>query len=165
MNRIKQGVLVLAAAGVMSTPHAVAHGTGHDADQKPAAIRYEQKPWGIAGDPARVTRTIRMNMSDEMKYHPARISVKAGETIRFELRNDGKTLHEMVIGTKEELEEHAALMRKFPNMEHDEPYMAHVPPGKVMTIVWQFNRPGEFMYACLIPGHYEAGMVGKVAVK
>ena len=70
-----------------------------------------------------------------------------------------------MIGTKDELEAHAALMRKFPNMEHDEPYMAHMPAGQKGEIVWTFNRAGEFDFACLIAGHYQAGMVGKVRVK
>jgi uncharacterized cupredoxin-like copper-binding protein len=85
--------------------------------------------------------------------------------VRFVLHNKGKVLHEMVIGTMDELKEHAALMRKFPTMEHDAPYMAHVKPGATQEIVWQFNRPGEFNYACLVAGHFEAGMVGKVTVK
>ena len=62
------------------------------------------------------------------------------------------------------LDEHAALMKKFPNMEHDEPYMAHVEPGKKGEIVWTFNRVGEFDFACLLPGHYEAGMRGTINV-
>jgi uncharacterized cupredoxin-like copper-binding protein len=78
--------------------------------------------------------------------------------------NSGKLMHEMVIGTMKELREHAELMRKFPGMEHDEPYMAHVAPGQDETIVWQFTKAGEFHYACLIPGHLEAGMIGKVEV-
>ena len=80
------------------------------------------------------------------------------------VKNSGAQLHEMVIGAAEELKEHAALMRKFPGMEHDEPYMAHVTPGKSGTIVWQFTRPGEFRYGCLIPGHFEAGMAGRITV-
>ena len=55
-------------------------------------------------------------------------------------------------------------MVKFPNMEHDEPYMAHVKPGESGEIVWTFNRPGDFDFACLIAGHYQAGMVGKIKV-
>jgi len=42
--------------------------------------------------------------------------------------------------------------------------MAHVAPGKTGEIVWTFNRAGEFDFACLIPGHYDAGMVGKIKV-
>lgn len=55
-------------------------------------------------------------------------------------------------------------MRKFPDMEHEEAYMAHVEPAKAETLVWHFNRVGEFEFACLIPGHFEAGMKGKIIV-
>ena len=58
----------------------------------------------------------------------------------------------------------ADVQRKFPDMEHDEPCMAHVAPGKQGELVWQFTQPGEFYYGCLVPGHFEAGMVGKVRV-
>ena len=70
----------------------------------------------------------------------------------------------MVIGTKTDLQEHAALMLKFPNMEHEEPYMAHVAPGKTGEIIWKFNKAGDFDFACLVAGHYQAGMVGKIKV-
>ena len=60
---------------------------------------------------------------------------------------------------------HAELMVKFPNMEHDEPYMAHVPPGQTRDIVWTFNRAGTFEFACLIAGHYGAGMKGSITVE
>ena len=73
-------------------------------------------------------------------------------------------MHEFVLGTIAELKEHAELMKKFPKMEHDEPYMAHVSPGKTETIVWQFSKAGEFHFGCLLPGHFEAGMVGKINV-
>jgi uncharacterized cupredoxin-like copper-binding protein len=73
-------------------------------------------------------------------------------------------MHEMVLGTMEDLKEHAELMRKNPGMEHGDPYMAHVAPGKTETMVWQFTKPGEFHYGCLVPGHFEAGMVGNVHV-
>jgi uncharacterized cupredoxin-like copper-binding protein len=74
-------------------------------------------------------------------------------------------MHEFVIGTQRELDEHAALMAKHPNMEHDEPYMAHVDPGKSGEIIWQFNRAGEFGFACLIAGHYQSGMIGQIVVR
>ena len=132
--------------------------------QKAGPVTKEQKDWGIAGDAGQAKRSIDVGMSDNMRFTPDRIAVKVGETVRFVARNDGKQLHEFVIGTKAENEKHAALMLKFPNMEHDEPYMAHVPPGKTGQIVWTFNRAGEFEFACLIAGHYQAGMVGKVVV-
>ncbi|MDP9131333.1 MAG: cupredoxin family protein [Candidatus Binatota bacterium] len=131
---------------------------------KDAQVKLEQKPWGVRGKEQAVKRTIAVGMSDDMRFTPEKIEVKRGETVRFSLRNNGKLVHEFVIGTKKELDEHAALMVKFPNMEHDEPYMAHVAPGKTGEIVWNFNRAGAFDFACLIAGHYQAGMVGKIEV-
>ena len=100
-----------------------------------------------------------------MRFEPERLDVKLGETVRLTIHNDGKMLHELVIGTPRELQEHAALMLKFPGMEHDEPYMAHVNPGKNGQIVWHFNRAGTFEFACLIGGHYQAGMKGVILVQ
>jgi len=151
-------VILLAVAGV-----AFAHG-----DEKPAGknvpVKKEQKAWGIAGDARKITRTIEMKMLDTMRFEPGVINVRTGETIRFVIKNAGKIQHELVIGTRAELAEHAALMVKFPGMEHDEPYMVHVGPGKVGTLTWTFNRPGEFEFGCLIAGHFEAGMLGKIRV-
>ena len=153
----------LALATLLAASAAWGHG---DADEKKhgAAVVKEQKPWGIAGDPKRA-RTIELRMGDDMRFTPQRIEVREGETIRFVVRNAGQVLHEVVIGTGEELAEHAALMKKFPKMEHDEPYMAHVKAGKKGELVWNFNRPGTFQFACLIPGHFEAGMKGTIVVQ
>jgi uncharacterized cupredoxin-like copper-binding protein len=74
-------------------------------------------------------------------------------------------MHEMVLGTMDELRKHAKLMRKDPAMAHDAPYMVHVAPGKSGEIGWQFTSAGEFLYGCLVPGHFDAGMIGKVTVK
>jgi uncharacterized cupredoxin-like copper-binding protein len=103
-------------------------------------------------------------MTDQMRFTPDRLQVRQGETIRFVHHNDGKMLHEFVIGTRQTLDEHAAMMLRFPGMEHDEPYMAHVSPGQVGEMIWTFNRAGEFDFACLIAGHYQAGMVGTIHV-
>jgi len=84
--------------------------------------------------------------------------------VRIVVKNQGQILHELVLGTRKELDEHAALMVKFPTMAHAEPYMAHVGAGKTGEIVWTFNRAGDFDFACLIAGHYQAGMVGKIKV-
>ena len=120
---------------------------------------------GMPGDPQKVSRTINVVMSDDMQFTPARINAKRGDTIKFVVRNVGKIKHEMLIGSMTELKEHAAVMKKHPGMEHDEPYMAHVAPGKTQSITWQFTKHGEFNFGCLIPGHFEAGMIGKVTVK
>src|SRR6185295_5678364 len=127
-------------------------------------VLQEQTDWGIAGDAKAARRTIALTMSDNMQFNPNLIEVRQGETVKFVVKNRGKMLHEFVIGTKKALDEHAALMLKFPGMEHDEPYMAHVKPGGSTQVVWTFNRPGTVDFGCLIPGHYDAGMIGRINV-
>ena len=131
---------------------------------KSGPIKKEQKDWGIAGDAKAVRRTIEVKMGDNMRFTPDKIEVRQGDTIRFVVRNHGKLMHEFVIGTQKENDEHAKMMIKFPNMEHDEPYMAHVKPQDKGELIWHFNRAGEFYFACLIAGHYQAGMVGTIKV-
>ena len=124
-----------------------------------------QTAYGRPGDVKKIVRTVAVEMSDAMRFSPAEIAVKRGETIRFAVTNSGKQKHEMVLGTLSSLKAHAKLMQKYPGMEHDEPHMVDVEPGKTADLVWRFNRAGEFRYGCLVPGHFEAGMVGKVIVR
>lgn len=93
-----------------------------------------------------------------MRFVPDEVEVRLGETVRFVVSNDGRMMHEFVIGTQSENKAHAELMLKYPNMEHEAAHMAHVAPGGEGEVVWHFNRPGEFEFACLIVGHYQAGM-------
>lgn len=120
---------------------------------------------GRAGNPKKVTRTIKVDMSDAMRFTPSAITVKQGETIRFVVRNSGKIPHEMVLGTEKELEAHYEAMKKHPEMEHADDNMVTVQPGKTGEIIWQFTNAGTVSFACLMPGHYEAGMKGAVKVK
>jgi uncharacterized cupredoxin-like copper-binding protein len=157
--------ILLAAAALMAGAGVPAH--AHEGKKKgavKASAPREQKEWGIAGDPKAITRTIEIAMTDDMRFTPDRIEIRQGEMVKFVVKNGGKTLHELVLGTKPELDKHAALMVKFPGMEHDESHMVHVKPRKSEPLVWNFNRPGEFQFACLIPGHYQAGMVGTIVV-
>jgi uncharacterized cupredoxin-like copper-binding protein len=148
------GLLALATAASAGTKHAKGAHAAHA----------EETAFGRPGDPKRVTRTIAVDMNDRMRFAPAELTIRQGETIRFRVRNVGKLDHEMVLGTAAGLKEHAELMKKHPEMEHDDPYMADVAPGKTKTLVWQFTKTGEFLYGCLEPGHLEAGMVGKLKV-
>ena len=156
------GSIIAIAAGA-----AWSHGGGQEkkAAAKPAEVSTEEHAFGRAGDPKKANRTVQVGMDDTMHFTPGDLVLKKGETVKFLVRNNGKIMHEMVIGTLKELKEHAELMRKLPGMEHDEPYMAHVEPNKQGELVWQFTRAGEFFYACLIPGHLEAGMIAKITVK
>jgi uncharacterized cupredoxin-like copper-binding protein len=141
-----------------------AHGEKPHGARPQEAQPMVETPFGRTGDAARVIRTIDVDMSDAMRFKPGSITVRRGDVVRFRVRNSGKVMHEMVLGREEDLRAHAELMRKHPGMEHDEPYMAHVGPGGAQEIVWQFTVAGEFAYGCLVPGHYEAGMRGRIRV-
>jgi uncharacterized cupredoxin-like copper-binding protein len=156
---------LIAAALTLSAPLVFAHGDGHaKADQTTAPISTDEHAFGKEGDPKRATRTITVDMGDNMRFSPSEITVKQGDIIKFVIKNKGMLKHEMVLGTLDELKAHGELMKKNPEMEHDEPYMAHVKPGGQEQMVWQFTKAGEFNYGCLAPGHFEAGMLGKIKV-
>lgn len=120
---------------------------------------------GSPGDPAQVQRTVKINLGDDMRFEPSSLEVKAGETLRFFLVNGGKLDHEMVIGTAEELAAHAQQMREMPQMVHRDGNMIRLAAGQRGGLVWRFDRPGKVRFACLVPGHMEAGMVGEVLVR
>ena len=156
--------LAFAAALGLSASAAHGHGqAGHGTASK-KVISADEHAWGREGDPRKASRTITVDMADTMRFTPSEMKVKRGETVRFVVRNTGKVMHEMVIGTQEELARHAEVMKKHPGMEHEAPYMAHVEPGGRQEITWTFTKPGTFMYGCLVPGHWEAGMKGSILV-
>ncbi len=155
----------LLTLGLLALPVAQAHSPSAHASPPRHHAQAEQKDWGIAGDPKRVKRTIEIRMTDDMRFAPKDLQVKLGETVRLVAVNAGKVLHEVVIGTPQELRAHAEMMKKHPGMEHEEPWMVHVDPGQKGALVWAFNRAGTFEFACLIPGHFEAGMIGRITVK
>ena len=152
------------AVSIAFATGALGHGNDTHGKKEPQSAEGHAATLGKPGDPGNVTRTIEVVMNDAMRFRPANIRVKRGETIRFIVRNIGKLKHEMVLGSIKELKEHAALMRKFPEMEHADPNQVSVEPGKTGELIWQFTKAGTFDFACLQPGHFEAGMVGKVRV-
>lgn len=158
-------IAVLTFAGTASaSPGHSKEGHGNHAQsagQKDAHDSAAGKP----GDAKKASRTVTVDMVDTMRFNPESISVKKGETVRFVVKNSGKLKHEMVIGSIAELQEHAAMMRKMPEMEHADENAVTVDPGKSGEIIWQFTKAGKVDFACLQPGHYEAGMKGQVAVK
>jgi len=166
---MRNSILVLAGAvgvALLSTG-ALASGSGkhsHGAKSETGHHHHAATEIGAPGDPKKVVRTFRIDMGDDMKFRPAAFTVRQGETVRFTVKNSGKLKHELVLGTREELEAHAKEMEKNPDMEHDDPNAVHVEPGKTATLVWRFTKPGDVPFACLIPGHMQGGMVGKVIV-
>ncbi len=138
---------LLATAALAAGNHAGGHAHANDAI-------------GKAGKAAKVSRTVNVDMTDAMRFTPSSITVKQGETIRLVVKNSGKLKHELVLGTEKELKEHYEVMKKHPEMEHDDPNMVTVAPGKTGEVIWQFTKAGTVDFACLQPGHYDAGMKG-----
>ena len=162
--RISRQFLVSVMMVILLAPFTVIAHTEAHVKKSSTAPAIVETDFGKTGDARRVGRTILVMLDDTMRFTPGELVIKQGGTIRFVVRNRGKVMHEMVLGREEELKAHALLMQKHPDMEHDEPYMTHVAPGKEQAMVWQFTRPGDFLYGCLVPGHFEAGMVGRIKV-
>ena len=138
----------------------------HDAAQTVAS---GDDQTGVPGQVNDVQRTISVRMLETadggMVFDPAIIEVDAGETLRLSFKNDGQMQHEFILGTPEELASHAAMVREMPDMAHHDPNTIRLQPGKFGEILWKFGRATEPVFACLIPGHFEAGMHGRVVVK
>jgi putative spermidine/putrescine transport system substrate-binding protein len=125
----------------------------------------DERSIGQPGVPGQVSRTITVTMSDNMRFTPDHIEARKGETIRFFLQNEGRMRHELVLGNKDALLRHAAMMRMMPDMQHSGPNMASLAPGERGELIWKFTRTGTVSFACLQVGHLEAGMRGAVAVQ
>ena len=152
--RLRTATLAFVFSAVSAATFAAgSHAGGHDE----VAI-------GQPGKAANIDRTINIDMTDNMRFSSADIAVKQGETIRFMVKNAGQLKHEFVLGSETELKEHAKLMKKFPEMEHNDPNMVTVAAGKTGEVIWQFSKAGTVNFACLQPGHYDAGMKGTVSV-
>jgi uncharacterized cupredoxin-like copper-binding protein len=156
--------MILAAAAVTLTPDSMARADpghhGHDHGFETA--------YGRPGDPAKGGRIVQIVMKETdsgMAFAPERLVVRQGERVQFVLRNGGKLEHELVIGTVEANREHAQVMAAHPDMEHEDPNAKRLGPKTSGVLRWQFTQAGTFEYACLIPGHREAGMVGTVVVE
>ncbi|CAM4306254.1 cupredoxin family protein [Comamonas aquatilis] len=156
-----QGLLVSVA--LIASGAALAHGDhadGHEAGVEVAIGAAIGQP-GVA---AQVGRSIHIEMTDNMRFTPAYIEVKRGETVRFVIKNTGQVPHELVLGVDKDLQQHKAQMLMSPGMVHEEPGKLSLQPGKQGEVVWQFSKEGVVNFACLVPGHYEAGMKGSIQV-
>ena len=133
-----------------------------------AAHEAEHFSAGEPGNPKKPARTVIVIMREAdgtMQFVPERVDVKKGDQVRFIIQNKGALKHEFTLASVEDNNKHAELMKKYPDMEHDDPNAKSVDPGKSAEILWRFSKTGMFEFACLIPGHREAGMHGTVTVK
>jgi uncharacterized cupredoxin-like copper-binding protein len=149
--------LLISAGLAVAGPGTAGHGHAKEA------------AYGKPGDPKKPARIIPISMKEtddgKMVYFPDRVEVQKGQQVKFVLKNNGKVDHEFVLDTVENNAKHKIAMQQNPDMEHDDPNARRLAVSKGGEIVWQFTQPGEFEFACLIPGHYESGMKGTVVVK
>ncbi|MCK3780194.1 plastocyanin/azurin family copper-binding protein [Ensifer sesbaniae] len=150
------GILVaaLASPALASGNHAGGHG--------------EAMAVGEPGKKANATQTIRVTMKEtddgKMIFTPSTFKVRKGQTVVFAIKNAGELDHEFVLDQEDKIIEHKAAMEKFPEMEHDDPNAIRLAAGESGEIIWKFTNDGTFKIACLVPGHYDAGMHGDVTV-
>lgn len=157
MHKIFAAILALTLSS--ASPAVLAHEGAHKATEA---------PYGEPGTPSAPSRDVIINMNEgdgTMSFKPERIEVKQGEQIRFVLQNDGELDHEFFFGTEREMTDHAGMMRAMPDMKHADANSMSVAPKSKGSLVWRFTKTGEFAFACLIPGHVEAGMKGVISVK
>jgi uncharacterized cupredoxin-like copper-binding protein len=164
---MRTALLVAPVIGGLATPDMALAGPGHKPGEGHSHV--EEAAYGVPGDPKKPARIVQIVMREsddgKMQFVPNKIEIRKGEQIRFMLRNNGGLDHEVVLATLEENLKHAEEMKKNPDMEHDDPNAKRLAPRKTGEIVWRFTKAGEFDFSCLIPGHREAGMFGKVIVK
>lgn len=123
---------------------------------------------GEPGDPQQSARLVDVTIRDaggELVFDPDLVKVKLGEQIQFVVTNAGQLEHEFFIGSSDEISEHEDMMKKMPGMERNDANLTSLKPGETKELTWHFTKPGNFEYACLLPGHLEAGMLGKVVVE
>jgi uncharacterized cupredoxin-like copper-binding protein len=152
------GLLAVLTIALAATP-----AFAHEPDEHDRGAAFGEP--GDASAPAQIVEVSIREVDGKMLFTPDSVTVTKGEQIRFHIKNEGELEHEFVLGTEEEIEEHAKLMREMPDMRHDDPNARRLAPKESADILWKFTKAGEFDFACLIPGHLEAGMKGKIVVK
>lgn len=122
---------------------------------------------GMPGDPAAADRIIDITATDSLRFEPASVSVKESETITFRVANPTATDHEFVLGTNEQQRAHEAEMANDSStatMDSSDPNAISVPAGESRDLTWTFGAPAIILFACHVPGHFQAGMVGTIHV-
>jgi uncharacterized cupredoxin-like copper-binding protein len=119
-----------------------------------------------------VDRTLQVDMNDTMRFTPDLLQVAAGETLKLVVHNSGKLPHEMVLGSETALKAHAIEMKQsaghadgHAHASGNELLALSVKPGETKEWVIRFDQTQTLQMACLIPGHFEAGMKGQVIVQ
>jgi len=122
----------------------------------------------VSGEPGKlseVTKTIVLETVDAMRFNfESQPDVQSGDVVRFIVTNKGQINHEFSIGNAEEQKAHQAMMRKMPDMVHEDGNSITVKPGETRELIWKFKGDPKVVFACNIPGHAEAGMMHSMNV-
>jgi len=126
----------------------------------------------VVGKPAAeadATKTINVVTKDSMRYaFSPEPDIKAGDIVTFIITNEGQIPHEFSIGDNDEQEAHRTMMQKMPSMVHEDGNTITVKPGETKTLTWNFSGivkgSNEVIFACNVPGHFEAGMFHKMTI-
>lgn len=122
--------------------------------------------FGEPGDADTADLTVPISMFDTFSFQPDEISVRRGDTVAFEVTNEGALSHEFVVGDQLFQEQHEADMpEQGGDLPSDEPFAISVQPGETKSLAWTFTEEGSFTYACHVSGHSIAGMTGTIVVK
>ncbi len=155
--------VLLAAIALVGAPAA---SSAHDAHSGHGAhMTFSAGEPGDPKQPARVVEIVMTERDGKMLFVPDNLDVKRNEQVRFVLKNEGVLEHEFMLATIAENLKHAEEMQKSPHMGHEEPNARRLEPNTTGEMLWRFSKAGEFEFGCLIPGHREAGMLGKIVVK
>ena len=126
---------------------------------------HEGSPVGQLAMASQATKTIRVSAMDTMRYKfSPQLDLQEGDIVRFVISNEGKISHEFSIGDKKEQKAHREMMRKMPGMVHADGNTITIKQGETSELTWQFKGDKEVIFACNIPGHFEAGMFAKVKI-
>ena len=148
----------------LSAPPAYSAPDGAQNSERPWPV-WRETPTGRPGNAKDVSHTVHIDIGPKMRINPAKSTIRRGDTVRFVITNSANDIHEMVIGTMDDIETHGGLMASFPGMvEHAGAEMTLIQPGKTREVVWQFTEVGEFNFACIIPQHPGVSEVGKIFV-
>ena len=161
--------LLITTLLLISTPTSFAagsHDDGHGHSDGHSDEAKSGSPIGQSADYAANNRQIEVVLSDNMRitFSPALESLKDGEAVTFIVVNDGKIPHEFSIGTAEEQKAHNEMMKLMPDMKHNDPTTVSVAPGGEAELNWRFKGAQTVVFACNIPGHFEAGMHHKTKI-
>jgi uncharacterized cupredoxin-like copper-binding protein len=160
--RNKGGIAIVVASLLSATVWAGQDPAGHSHGHG------ESFSAGEPADPGQPSKIIQVTMGEQdgkMLFVPARLEIRKGEQVKFMLRNNRELDHEFVLANTAENREHAEAMKMHPDMAHADANGRRIAPKATSEMAWKLTKAGEFEYACLIPGHREAGMVGTIVVK